>query len=298
MSSGYTIHVSGLAPETSETKLHDFFSFCGKLQSVKKHGTEADITFEKQSAMRTALMLNGGTLDGAHLEVTSSSPAADPGVLPSTASGSTPVGGEFEQEDKPKVCWQDELQADEKAAIAAEYLAHGYAIGDHIIQKAIDVDKKQGISTRFLSFLSDVDKKAGERLVGEGQTLSSRIQDQAHSTYVKAREADQQRGVSSTFLSYYTKALATPVGQRVSQFYNEASKTVHDVHEEAMRLAHQKKAASGAVTPVEPAEPVASSADAKAAEAGVAPSTAAPTSAPAPPSRSQPREGRSSLVKS
>ncbi|BEJ12171.1 hypothetical protein CspHIS471_0206310 [Cutaneotrichosporon sp. HIS471] len=270
MSSGYTIHVSGLAPETSETKLHDFFSFCGKLQSVKKHGTEADITFEKQSAMRTALMLNGGTLDGAHLEVTSSSPAADAGVLPSTASGSTPVGGEFEQEDKPK------------AAIAAEYLAHGYSIGDHIIQKAIDVDKKQGISTRFLSFLSDVDKKAGERLVGEGQTLSSRIQDQAHSTYVKAREADQQRGVSSKFLSYYTKALATPVGQRVSQFYNEASKTVHDVHEEAMRLAHQKKAASGAVTPAERAEPVASSADAKAAEAGVAPSTAEPTSAPAP----------------
>jgi hypothetical protein len=26
MSSGFTIHVSGLAPETSETKLHDFFS--------------------------------------------------------------------------------------------------------------------------------------------------------------------------------------------------------------------------------------------------------------------------------
>lgn len=26
MSTGYTIHVAGLAPETSETKLHDFFS--------------------------------------------------------------------------------------------------------------------------------------------------------------------------------------------------------------------------------------------------------------------------------
>lgn len=37
-------------------------SFCGKLTSVKKNGTEADITFEKQSAMRTALMLNGGTV--------------------------------------------------------------------------------------------------------------------------------------------------------------------------------------------------------------------------------------------
>jgi hypothetical protein len=69
MSSGFTIHVSGLAPETSETKLHDFFSFCGKLQSVKKHGTEADITFEKQSAMRTALMLNGGTVSCVRLYI-------------------------------------------------------------------------------------------------------------------------------------------------------------------------------------------------------------------------------------
>lgn len=66
----YTIHVSGLAPQTSDTTLHDFFScefdviyrwailtvkVCGKLTSVKKSGTEADITFEKQSAMRTAL---------------------------------------------------------------------------------------------------------------------------------------------------------------------------------------------------------------------------------------------------
>jgi hypothetical protein len=218
--------------------------------------------------MRTALMLNGGTLDGAHLEVTSSSPAAaDSSVLPAAASGSSPVGTEFDQEDKPK------------AAIAAEYLAHGYTIGDHIIQKAIDVDQKQGISSRFLAFLGQVDKKAGERLVGEGQTLSSRLHDQAHTTYVKAREADQQRGVSSTFLNYYSKALATPVGQRVSQFYNEASKTVLDVHEEAKRLAQQKKAASGAVTPSEPAAPAQSAADAKAAEAGAAPLGAAPSAA-------------------
>lgn len=53
--SGYTIHVAGLAPETTEDKLHDFFSFCGKLTSVKKSGSTADITFEKLSAMRTSL---------------------------------------------------------------------------------------------------------------------------------------------------------------------------------------------------------------------------------------------------
>lgn len=59
---GYTIHVAGLAPETTEEKLHDFFSFCGKLVSVQKSGSTADITFEKLSAMRTSLMLNGGTV--------------------------------------------------------------------------------------------------------------------------------------------------------------------------------------------------------------------------------------------
>ena len=52
---GYTIHVAGLAPESTEDKLHDFFSFCGKLVSVNKTGTSADITFEKLSAMRTSL---------------------------------------------------------------------------------------------------------------------------------------------------------------------------------------------------------------------------------------------------
>lgn len=39
---GYAIHVSGLAESTTEAKLSDFFSFCGKLVSVKKNGAEAD----------------------------------------------------------------------------------------------------------------------------------------------------------------------------------------------------------------------------------------------------------------
>lgn len=56
--SAYTIHVTGLAPETTEEKLHDFFSFCGKLVAVKKEGNTAEITFEKLSAMRTSLCVH------------------------------------------------------------------------------------------------------------------------------------------------------------------------------------------------------------------------------------------------
>ncbi|KAL7419237.1 hypothetical protein Q5752_006074 [Cryptotrichosporon argae] len=261
MSTGYSIHVSGLAPETSEDKLNDFFSFCGKLVSVKKAGSEADITFEKLSAMRTALMLNGGTLDGAHLNVSSTSPEAEPkSVLPTGATGATPIGASdsFTQEDKPK------------AAIVAEYLAHGYVLGDHIIQKAIDLDHKQGISSRFLGFVSTIDQKVGEKVVGENQTVSGKAAEHAATLVAKTREVDQSRGVSAKFHEYYSKALGTPVGQKVSSFYTQTQKQVLDVHEEAKRIAAEKKAAGGTptastpTTATDPAAPAPASASASA----------------------------------
>ena len=52
---------------------HALPSFCGKITKVEfeaeKHA--ATIHFEKPSAAKTALMLNGGTLDGSHLTITS-----------------------------------------------------------------------------------------------------------------------------------------------------------------------------------------------------------------------------------
>ncbi|WWC58528.1 uncharacterized protein I303_101071 [Kwoniella dejecticola CBS 10117] len=240
---GYTIHVSGLATETTEDKLHDFFSFCGKLVSVKKSGNEADITFEKLSAMRTSLMLNGGTLDGAHLEVTSASDAEPKtaSVLPTGASGATAIGateGGISQEDKPR------------AAIVAEYLAHGYALGDNIVQKAIDIDNKQGISARFLSFFNSLDSTVGSKVVGENKTVSGKINETAAAGVAKAREVDQHRGFTAKFHDYYSKVFGTPLGQKVVQFYTSTQKQVLDVHEEAKRIADEKKANAHPIPPV------------------------------------------------
>lgn len=283
--SGYTIHVAGLAPETTEDKLHDFFSFCGKLTSVKKSGSTADITFEKLSAMRTSLMLNGGTLDGAHLEVTSVSDIEKtPSILPASATGSTPIGateGDLAQEDKPK------------AAIVAEYLAHGYALGDHIVQKAIDLDHKQGISSRFLNFFNNIDSTVGNKVVGENQTVSGKIHEHAAAAVAKTREVDQSRGISSRFQEYYSKVLGTPVGQKVHQFYTTTHKQVMDVHEEAKRIAEEKKKSHAATVPTD--EPgsalpssdvkadIASSTTPAAAAASQNPAASATTNIPPPP---------------
>ncbi|WVN90285.1 uncharacterized protein L203_105521 [Cryptococcus depauperatus CBS 7841] len=256
---GYTIHVAGLAPETTEDKLHDFFSFCGKLTSVKKTGTTADITFEKMSAMRTSLMLNGGTLDGAHLEVTSALDGEkSPSVLPTSATGSSPIGtgigadGPLGQEDKPK------------AAIVAEYLAHGYVLGDHIIQKAIDVDNKQGISSRFLNFFNSLDSTVGNKVVGENQTVSAKLQEHAAAAVAKTKEVDQSRGISAKFHDYYSKVFGTPIGQKVIKFYTSTQKQVLDVHEEAMRIAEEKKRTGPTTVPADEPGSSLPSADVKA----------------------------------
>ena len=99
-------------------------------------------------------MLNGGTLDGAHLEVTSASDAEPKAsVLPTGSTGASPIGsgipgaaGEISQEDKPAVSDQAHTMSNMlirvKAAIVAEYLAHGYVLGDHIVERAIEFDRK------------------------------------------------------------------------------------------------------------------------------------------------------------
>ncbi|WVQ85455.1 hypothetical protein IAT38_007620 [Cryptococcus sp. DSM 104549] len=271
---GYTIHVSGLAPETTEDKLHDFFSFCGKLVAVQKTGSTADITFEKLSAMRTSLMLNGGTLDGAHLEVTSTADVEKtPSVLPTSATSSTPIGegtGALEQEDKPK------------AAIVAEYLAHGYVLGDHIVQKAIDVDHKQGISSRFLNFFNSLDSTVGGKVVGENKTVTGKLQEHAAALGAKTREVDQNRGISSKFNDYYSKVFGTPLGQKVVKFYTTTQKQVLDVHEEAKRIAEEKKRGQAGPATVPAGEPGSSlpSSDVKSAEVPSASGAAVPPVVP------------------
>ena len=148
----YDVHVSSLSPQTTEAHLHEFFSFCGRIASLTFDAPAhaAVIRFDKPSAAKTALMLNGGTLDGAHLVVTSPSGSdhehSDPAspTLPSASAG-----GNIEQHEKPR------------SAIAAEYLARGYTLSDQILQRAIELDQQHGISNRFLTYIQGLDTTLG-----------------------------------------------------------------------------------------------------------------------------------------
>ncbi|TVY65737.1 Protein vip1 [Lachnellula suecica] len=232
--SASTVNVTNISSSTDEKAVKDFFSFCGKITSldIKPSGETqtATVTFEKETAAKTALLLDNTQLGSTQVQVTS-------------ASGSTEDdGSHYTSNDKRE---SDEITQEEKprSRIVAEYLAHGYAIGDQAVQRAIDLDSKHGVSNRFLSTLQGLDSKY-------------------HATD-KARSVDQSYGVSqktnsllSGLTSYYEKAANTPTGQKLVDFYTQTSRQVQDIHAEARRLADLKKqdGATGSEKPTSTAE--------------------------------------------
>ncbi|CCO30648.1 hypothetical protein BN14_04678 [Rhizoctonia solani AG-1 IB] len=143
------------------------------------------------------------------------------------------------------------------------------------------MDKRQGISKRFLGYLHSLDQTIGEKLFGHKETTAGEQQDKEKGTAGetsdtgaaagiarhptvsgKAQETvagirdravaiDEQKGYSKQASSYYERAINSPFGQKVLAFYSSTSKQVLDIHEEAKRIAAETKPA----TPASPGKP-------------------------------------------
>ena len=127
---------------------------------------------------------------------------------------------DISQEDKPR------------SRILAEYLAHGYVISDTALQRAIALDNKHGVSSRFTNALAQFDAKYKATDRAKGLDQSYGITDKATAGW---------RGIHS----YFEKALGTPTGQRLASFYTQSDKQVRDIHAEARRLADLKSGKGG-----------------------------------------------------
>jgi RNA recognition motif-containing protein len=215
-----TVTVSNISPVTSKQAISDFFSFCGKIKDIDITEGEtktATITFEHATAQKTALLLNNTLLGPNHISVTSDAPEDDSHQPSAEVHNET---GEISQEDKPR------------ARVLAEYIAHGYVIGDAAVTRALELDNKHGVSARFFNTLQRLDQK--------------------YHASEKARAADQSYGVSqkagswwSGLSSYFEQATNTPTGQKIVKFYTDGQRQVQDVYNEAKRLAELKKEAAG-----------------------------------------------------
>jgi len=139
-------------------------------------------------------------------------------------------GHHIDQTDKPR------------AGIAAEYLAKGYILSEPILKRAIEIDNERGISKRFLGYINHLDQTIGARALGPGKTVSGHVQSTLENATQQARAVDEQRGISKKANDYYSKALSSPLGERVRAFYTTTAKQVQDIHEEARRLTEARKA--------------------------------------------------------
>jgi len=218
-----TVHVQGISHQTSEKEVRDFFSFCGKITSLSvtpssdaaDAAKSATVTFEKETAAKTALLLDNTQLGPSQVHVSTASSLDDIASKSPTTQKTAGQDEDITQEDKPR------------SRIVAEYLAHGYTISDTAIQNAIALDQKHGISNRFTSALTNFDNK--------------------YKATDKARAVDSSYGITNKatsawtgFHSYFEKALGTPTGQKVRDFYLQGDKQVRDIHNEARRLADLK----------------------------------------------------------
>lgn len=114
----------------------------------------------------------------------------------------------------------------------AEYIAHGYTIGDKTLHRAIELDQQHGFSQRFTAALQNFDSrlKATDRAKSMDQSYG--VTDRAQAGW---------RGIQS----YFEKAMETPTGQRIRAFYTQTEKQVMDIHNEARRLADLRKEEQG-----------------------------------------------------
>jgi RNA recognition motif-containing protein len=237
-----SVTASNLGTDVTEKQVNDFFSFCGKIQSLKLESDEestqrAIITFERPSAARTALLLQDAQLGKSKVHVSSSVPLDGTHSPPSE----TDHHNEVSQEDKPRT------------AVLAEYLSHGYTLTDHALQTAIDYDHRTGLSKRFYVVLN--------KALGQAQGVDQKFGVTSRAATIDEKYGVQEKAKSTAtgFMSYFENALGTPTGKKVRAFYDDRRKDALDIHAEARRLADERKGvnSSSGYAPVEvPAENV------------------------------------------
>ncbi|KAI9260703.1 hypothetical protein BDA99DRAFT_512905 [Phascolomyces articulosus] len=231
--------VKNISPQSSEKTVKEFFLFCGKIKEFElvkedEHQT-ALINFERESAAKTAALLSNALIDDSHI-------LAAP-YFESTVSGN----------DEPETQPENAQETKPKSRIAAEILANGYLLQDHIVAKGLEYDTKYNLSSRLTGYL---------------QTLQSNVKtfDEKYRIWDKAMEYNEKfkiqekvNNVATTAQSRAVNALQTPTGQKVHDFAQQTLAQIAAVHYEAKKiqgdkLIHQTTANTNTAAPAEPAK--------------------------------------------
>ncbi|KAI8149310.1 hypothetical protein BJV82DRAFT_505103, partial [Fennellomyces sp. T-0311] len=189
------------------------------------------INFERESAAKTAALLSNALIDDSHI-------VAAPYFESTTGSDEPEKEPENAQETKPK------------SRIAAEILANGYLLQDHIVAKGLEYDSKYHLSTRLTGYLQTL--QANMKNFDE----KYRIWDKAMEYNEKYKIQEKVNNVAHNAQNRAVNALQTPTGQKVHDFAQQTLAQIAAVHYDAKKIQSEKlihQATANAAAPAEPA---------------------------------------------
>ncbi|OBA23284.1 hypothetical protein METBIDRAFT_9564 [Metschnikowia bicuspidata var. bicuspidata NRRL YB-4993] len=243
------VTVSHVSTAVELYKLQEFFSFCGNVLSINELDTDAEgfktyqVNFTLQKAVETALLLNDAELEDVSVKVTKSTL---PTYEEAAESGAEVSDNKIQSEKDEAIITGDDSYDDisqeekPKLAILAQLLASGYKVSDDLIDKAIKFDGQQGISTKFKSFLTDLDSKYLH--TQDPESVAAKNLNKAQSLLSSLTNTVQKSSYLQKLQHYFDKASSSPYGAKVHDFYKQVSQEVADVHREATRLLEIKRA--------------------------------------------------------
>jgi len=218
-----TVTVTGISSQTSEKEIRDFFSFCGKIQDLKVspdsdgNGKQtATVTFEKETAAKTAQLLNNTQLGPSQVMVKAASALASTAQSAKEAMSEAMDDHHIAQDDKPR------------RRIAVEYLAHGYVLTDDAINRLMAMDEQHGLSARFMEITQNLNNK-------------TRATEKAQAVDTKLGVSTTANSIWNSVTSFVDAITDNPTGHKLRDFYTSGVKQVTDVHNEAKHLAELKK---------------------------------------------------------
>eukprot|EP01122_Echinamoeba_exundans_P015431 TRINITY_DN7320_c0_g1_i1.p1 TRINITY_DN7320_c0_g1~~TRINITY_DN7320_c0_g1_i1.p1 ORF type:complete len:303 (-),score=68.16 TRINITY_DN7320_c0_g1_i1:21-929(-) len=219
-----TIVVTNVSPETTEKKLTDFFTFCGRVESLSlvSHLTEtadsapktAIIIFASEDAAQTALLLTNAHFVDRAIKVTLLSdldPATaelfgvSPATIASTVTAENIQQKEFQVPDSER----------SKTSVVASLVAAGYVLGEDVFKKAKEYDDKHMISLHVKVGAQVIKAKAQQ--LDEEYKISERVEAVKNAAVQHMQKIDEKLKFSDTAAS-----VAQTVSGTVSELAQKA----------------------------------------------------------------------------
>jgi len=197
--------VTNISPSANEKTVSDFFSFCGKIIELflkKEEGKDtssAVITFETESAAKTALLLTNALIVDRPITVssyvTSSTPAETTTTTQSTTVTEDPRGTPVDQSNIINKDFNGIPDADRsKTSVVASLLAAGYTLANNALENAKEIDERNNFSARARVVVNQMVVKAQE--IDKELGISDKANAAIAAVKDTANKVDAQYGIS------------------------------------------------------------------------------------------------------